>query len=92
MYPPPPDYLVERRLLTRKLSFWRIAAFGALIVAVLVAGWRLAGDRSHIGAHIARVTIKGVIDRAESQFQRLCDCLCVADVGWVPYPMPGDAH
>ncbi|MFO1136929.1 MAG: signal peptide peptidase SppA [Rhodoblastus sp.] len=61
MYPPPPDYLVERRLLTRKLSFWRIAAFGALIVAVLVAGWRLAGDRSHIGAHIARVTIKGVI-------------------------------
>ena len=61
MYPPPPHYLAERRLLTRKLSFWRIAAFGALIVAVLVAGWRLTGDRSHIGAHIARVTIKGVI-------------------------------
>ncbi|MCB1539760.1 MAG: signal peptide peptidase SppA [Rhodoblastus sp.] len=58
---PSPEYLVERRLLTRKLSFWRIAALGALAVAVLVAGWRLAGDRSHAGAHIARVRITGVI-------------------------------
>ena len=58
---PSPEYLVERRLLTRKLSFWRIAALGALFVAVLVAGWRLAGDRSHAGAHIARVRITGVI-------------------------------
>ena len=61
MVPPSPEYLVERRLLTRKLSFWRIAALGALFVAVLVAGWRLAGDRSHAGAHIARVRITGVI-------------------------------
>ncbi|HMN74268.1 MAG TPA: signal peptide peptidase SppA [Rhodoblastus sp.] len=61
MYPPPPEYLAERRLLTRKLSFWRVAAFGALIVAVLAAGWRLAGDASHAGAHIARVRIAGVI-------------------------------
>jgi len=61
MYPPPPEYLVERRLLTRKLSFWRIASIGALIVAVVVAGWRFAGDRAHAGAHIARVRIAGVI-------------------------------
>lgn len=61
MQPPPPEYLLERRLLTRKLSFWRIAALGALFVAVLVAGWRLAGERSHAGAHIARVRITGVI-------------------------------
>ncbi|MFV0281037.1 MAG: signal peptide peptidase SppA [Rhodoblastus sp.] len=61
MFPPPSDYLVERRLLARKLSFWRVAAFGALIGAVLVAGWRLAGDRTHSGAHIARLTISGVI-------------------------------
>ena len=61
MYPPPPEYLVERRLLSRKLSFWRIAAIGALVVAVAVAGWRLSGDTSHAGPHIARVTITGVI-------------------------------
>ncbi|MFT4096399.1 MAG: signal peptide peptidase SppA [Rhodoblastus sp.] len=61
MYPPPPEYLAERRLLTRKLSFWRIAAFAALIVAVLAAGWRLAGAASHAGPHIARVRIDGII-------------------------------
>lgn len=61
MYPPPPEYLAERRLLTRKLSFWRIAGIGALIVAVAVAGWRMAGDVSHAGPHIARLTISGVI-------------------------------
>ena len=61
MYPPPPEYLAERRLLTRKLSFWRFAGIGALIVAVAVAGWRLSGDRSHAGPHIARLTITGVI-------------------------------
>lgn len=61
MYPPPPEYLAERRLLTRKLSFWRIAGIGALIVAVAVAGWRMAGDVSHAGPHIARLTITGVI-------------------------------
>ena len=61
MVPPSPEYLVERHLLARKLSFWRIAALGALFVAVVVAGWRLAGDRSHAGAHIARVRITGVI-------------------------------
>ena len=61
MYPPPPEYLVERRLLTRKLSFWRIAAIGALVAAVAVAGWRLSGNTSHAGPHIARLTITGVI-------------------------------
>ncbi len=61
MYPPPPEYLAERRLLTRKLSFWRIAGIGALIVAVLTAGWRMTGETSHIGPHIARVAITGVI-------------------------------
>ena len=62
MYPPPPEYLAERRLLTRKLSFWRFAGIGALIVAVAVAGWRLSGgDPGHAGPHIARLTITGVI-------------------------------
>ncbi len=61
MYPPPPEYLAERRLLTRKLSFWRIASFGALILALAVAGWRMVGDASHAGPHIARLTISGVI-------------------------------
>lgn len=66
MQTPPAEYMAERRLLTRKLSFWRVAAVGALMIAVLAAGWRLTGGPSHAGPHIARLTITGVIkdDRA----------------------------
>lgn len=62
------DYLIDRRILRRKLSFWRLAAFLALVAAILVGGWRLAGSRNPIGlqTHVARVSIGGLItgDRA----------------------------
>lgn len=73
MQPPAPEYLAERRLLTRKLSFWRFVGVGALIVAIAVAGWRLSGaNASHIGPHIARLSITGVIkdDRAMRKLVR----------------------
>ena len=57
------DQLVDRRRLQRRVSFWRVAAFLALAVAVVVAGWRLAG-RGGPGAlvpHIARLSIDGLI-------------------------------
>ncbi len=60
---PPSDYLVDRRQLRRKLSFWRIAAILCLIIAVVVAGTRLFGTRgtSQFTPQIARLTISGLI-------------------------------
>jgi protease-4 len=57
------DYLLDRRKLRRKLSFWRIAAFAFLIVAVGAATWRLAGSPggSPLQHHIARISINGII-------------------------------
>ena len=59
----PADYLVDRRRLRHKLSFWRISAFLALAIALLVAGFRIAapGGASPLSAHIARVSISGLI-------------------------------
>lgn len=57
------DYLVERRLLRRQLSFWRIAAFSVVILGVFVAGLRLFGADAALNftPHIARLSIEGVI-------------------------------
>jgi len=57
------DYLAERRVLLRKLSYWRIAAFSVLILGVAAAGLRLLGPESSLGftPHIARLAIEGVI-------------------------------
>ncbi|MDE2362961.1 MAG: signal peptide peptidase SppA [Hyphomicrobiales bacterium] len=61
MQPPPYEYLAERRLLTRKLSFWRVAAAVVALAAVLTVGWRFGAGAGHSGAHIARIRIDGVI-------------------------------
>ncbi len=57
------DYLVERRLLRRRLSFWRIAAFAAAAVAIVALGLRLFGGDGSLkfSPHIARLSINGVI-------------------------------
>ena len=57
------DYLLDRRKLRRKLSFWRIAAFAFLIVAAGAATWRLTGSSggSPLQHHIARISINGII-------------------------------
>ena len=57
------DYLAERRILRRKLSYWRIAAFSALILGVAVSGLRLLGPDASLGftPHIARLAIEGII-------------------------------
>ncbi len=57
------DQLLDRRRLQRRISLWRWLAFAALAVAIVVAGWRLAG-RGGPGAlvpHIARLHIGGLI-------------------------------
>ncbi len=56
------DHLLDRSRLRRKLSFWRVMAALAVILALGVGGYRLAGGSSQIsGDHIARVSITGVI-------------------------------
>ena len=57
------DYLADRRRLRRKLTFWRAGAFLALVVAVLVVGWRVAepGGAGSWQPHVARVSVDGVI-------------------------------
>lgn len=64
------DYLLDRSRLRRKLSFWRVAALIAALVALGAIGYRLAGEGTPVGGeHIARVTLSGVItgDRATLQ-------------------------
>ncbi len=59
------DYLVDRRRLKRKLSFWRVAAFLVALVAILGVGAAVAGRGAPGGLaggnHIARVDISGFI-------------------------------
>jgi protease-4 len=59
----PSDYLVDRRQLRRKVSFWRIAAIVCLIIAVAVAGFRFFAPNatSRFSPHIARLSITGLI-------------------------------
>jgi protease-4 len=53
------DLLLDRRRLKRRLNFWRVGAVIA-VVAALLAGLKGAGWTPS-GAHIARVTVKGLI-------------------------------
>ena len=60
------DYLLDRRLLKRKVGFWRIAAFAVAALAVLhdrpgTRGTRPDHRREHGGAHVAKVDISGFI-------------------------------
>ena len=57
------DYLAERHILRRKLSYWRIVAVTALILAAAAAGLRLLGPEGSLSfaPHIARLAIEGLI-------------------------------
>jgi protease-4 len=72
--PLPSDYLAERKILRRRVSFWRIAAVVAVIAILVTGGLRLAGAGSatSLTPHIARITIEGRItgDRATLKLVR----------------------
>ena len=55
------DYLVDRRRLRKQITFWRVAAFAIAALAIIVLGLRFYGRSGVGGAHIARLTISGVI-------------------------------
>ena len=52
------DMILERRRVRRSLTFWRIAAIVAIVVAVIAMLPRTGGSA---GTHIARVSISGMI-------------------------------
>lgn len=56
------DYLIDRRRLRRKLSFWRIFAIAAAAgAALLVFGRGGTGPAAKLTPHIARLSIQGMI-------------------------------
>lgn len=55
------DYLVDRRRLRRQVVFWRVAAFAVAALAILALGARLTAGAGAGQAHIARVSISGLI-------------------------------
>ncbi len=68
------DYLVDRRRLRRKLSFWRYAA--ALIVVLAIVGLAVRGRNviaNDFTPHIARVRISGLITGDEETLKLLRD-------------------
>ncbi len=67
------DYIVDRRRMRRKLTFWRIFAVALAVIAVVGSAWAIRspnGLGSAPGPYIARVTIEGLIrsdrDRVEA--------------------------
>ena len=55
------DYLVDRRRLRRQITLWRVIAFVIAAIAIIVLGLRFVGSSGVGGAHIARLTISGLI-------------------------------
>jgi protease IV len=69
------EILADRRFLRRKLSFWRTAAFGSLIIACLGLGFAASGVNplSQHTPHIARISMKGVIGTADPKLLELLE-------------------
>lgn len=68
------DYIVDRRRMRRKLTFWRVLAAVIAIVAVVgIAGvvGRSAGGLSGPGASIARIKIQGLIRNDQARVEAL---------------------
>ena len=62
--------IADRRQLRRKLTFWRIAAIGiALLAVIAAAAWRWPGSGAR--DHIARVSISGIIQDDTELLERL---------------------
>lgn len=68
------DYLVDRRRLRTRLSFWRILAFLASIAAIAAIGLKVAGGPVTLalrGQHIAKININGLITGSEETLKQI---------------------
>lgn len=69
-----PDVVIDRRRLRRKLTVWRVLAFVAIAIALIVGGLWAAGvdgDFDKRSPHIARVSISGFIAPSRAQLEML---------------------
>lgn len=67
-----PDLIVDRRRLRRKLTFWRVAAIGLLVLGLAGAAAAISGRSGLIGSpYIARVSISGLIRDDEERVHQL---------------------
>jgi protease-4 len=57
----PVETILDRRQLRRKLTFWRLAALGVGVVAIIALAARFGADSSHLTPHVARIQISGLI-------------------------------
>src|SRR5687768_9775748 len=79
------EMISDRRRLRRKLSFWRVVSFVALIAAVIVGGLAVTG-RAPVGAaqqQIARIEVGGFIagsQRMSDLFKRVGEAGSVSGV------------
>ncbi len=65
------DLLIDRRRLKRRLLFWRLLTFAAVIaVALMVVGPRMRG-----GGYVARITVEGTITSDHKTVKALQDVL-----------------
>ena len=75
------DQIVDRRRLRRKLSFWRVIAFLAVAIALVVGAGLIASGGSLPGVvknQIARISISGFITESRDQLD-LIDTLAETD-------------
>jgi protease-4 len=69
------DYLVDRRRLRRKVTFWRVVTFVVIALAIIAVGFRFAGGKTAGFAtpHIARLSISGVITGDDATLKLMRD-------------------
>lgn len=67
------DFIVDRRRMRRKLSFWRVATIVLIVIGIAGAA-ALAGNRNYgfgVRPYIARVTISGLIRGDQNRTEQL---------------------
>lgn len=67
------DFIVDRRRMRRKLTFWRVAAI-ALVVLGIAGAAALSGNRTYgwgVRPYIARLTISGLIRGDQNRTEQL---------------------
>lgn len=68
------DYMVDRRRMRGRVSFWRIVAFLACVAAAVAIGLKITGGPANLalrGQHIARIEITGLITGSDETMKAI---------------------